>query len=502
MLTTPSLRPYQQQVVREVYNHIRSGLKRILVVAATGSGKTIISAQIVADAASRGRRILFIVHRDMLVSQTYDKFQKFGLECGFIKAGWAENRNALVQIASVQTLPRRQWWYEFAADVIVLDEAHITGFSAVTQKVLEDVYPVAIYLGLTATPWRLSKREAMGDIFDAVVAAPMPHELIDQGFLVKPSYFGVKSPNLDGVKTLGGDYSEPELARVCDHPDLNQQIVLEWQRLAAGRRTIVFAVDVQHSQNLYQAFHDAGISSAHVDGTTPTRLRQKIYGQLARGQILILCSCETLTEGFDCPAVCAVCLCRPTKSKALYFQQVGRGLRLSPETEKQDCVVLDQAGNISKRNFGFIEDLKTINLLRGRDSELEEAPKKECPECSALLYTFQMQCKCGYEFPREMVPFLQALIQLLSEEDRKRLKEYHTLYKQAYRESYAPGWAAVQFKEKYGHWPPKAWTRGAVFGEFPTQANREEFEAYLCFTAERKQRTAEWVEHYMKAQFG
>lgn len=303
---TPVLRPYQRKVVHEVYEQIRNGQKRILVVAATGSGKTVISGQIVADAASRGRRILFIVHREMLVRQTHEKFQKFGLECGFIKAGWAENRDALVQIASIQTLSRRQWWYEFAADIVVLDEAHITGFSAIAQKVQDQVYPQAIYVGLTATPWRLSRKEAMGDIFDSLVIAPMPCELIEQGFLVKPAYFGIEPPDLKGVATVAGEYSEPELAKVCDRPELNQQAVQEWQRLAAGCHTIVFAVGVQHSQNLCKAFQEAGIPAAHVDGTTPTTLRHQIYEQLAQAQILVLCSCQTLTEGFDCPSVSAI----------------------------------------------------------------------------------------------------------------------------------------------------------------------------------------------------
>lgn len=497
---TPILRPYQRQVVREVYNHIRYGVKRILVVAATGSGKTVISAQIVADAASRGRRVLFIVHREMLVTQTHEKFQKFGLECGFIKAGWAENRDALVQIASIQTLARRQWWYEFAADIVVLDEAHITGFSAITQKILEKVYPQAIYVGLTATPWRLSKKEAMGDIFDALVTAPMPYMLIEQGFLVKPSYFGIEPPDLKGVATVGGEYSEPELARVCDRPELNQQAVQEWQRLTAGCRTIVFAVGVQHSQNLCKAFQDSGISAAHVDGTTPTALRNQIYEQLAQAQILVLCSCQTLTEGFDCPSVSAIIMCRPTKSRALYFQQIGRGLRLSPETDKRDCVVLDHAGNVSE--FGFIEDLKEVNLFQGKDSKPKEAPTKICPECGAILYTFQMRCKCGYRFPREIQLSIQALIQLLSEEDRKRLKDYHKLYQRAYQQAYAPGWADSQFKDKYGYWPPRAWARGAVFGDRPRQKDKRDFRRYLHSVAQRKEKPDEWIERYMTLQFG
>ncbi len=108
----PTLRPYQIQVIRGVYNQIRQGIKRILVFAPTGAGKTIISAQIIAHAASRGKRILFVVHRSVLIEQTYRKLTQFGLSTniGFIKAGYPEIRDAPVQIASVQTLAKREWW--------------------------------------------------------------------------------------------------------------------------------------------------------------------------------------------------------------------------------------------------------------------------------------------------------------------------------------------------------------------------------------------------------
>ena len=106
-IQTPILRDYQIEFIRNIYNEIRAGSKRILGVSGTGSGKTVIASKIVADAVKKGRKVLFIVHLDVLVGQTYEKFAAFGIDCGFIKAGCQENRNALVQIASAQTLPRR-----------------------------------------------------------------------------------------------------------------------------------------------------------------------------------------------------------------------------------------------------------------------------------------------------------------------------------------------------------------------------------------------------------
>lgn len=135
--SVPTLRPYQKQVISETYSYIRRGEKRLLLVAPTGSGKTLISSQIVAHAASRGKRVWFVVHRDILIQQTYEKFQQFGIDCGFIKSGWQENREAKVQIASVQTMETRDWWQQVPVDVVLLDECHLVAWTNVVKQMME-----------------------------------------------------------------------------------------------------------------------------------------------------------------------------------------------------------------------------------------------------------------------------------------------------------------------------------------------------------------------------
>lgn len=505
MLSPPNLRSYQHRFINEVYEHIRTGANRILGVAPTGSGKTIIASQITSHAVERGRRVMFLVHRDVLVGQTANKFEAFGLDCGFIKAGWREKRNAKVQIASVQTLPRRDWWREFPAEVVILDEVHLVGWVDIVQKIMSKTYPQAIYLGLTATPWRMSKQEAMGDIFERLVCAPLPHQLIDQGYLVKPSYFSLGEADLEKVGTIAGEYDEGELAIICDRPELIQRAVEDWKRLAAGRRTIAFAVNVNHSRHICEAFRSDGIPADHVDGSTPLKVRQRIYERLANGEIFVLSSCMTLGEGFDCPSVSAILMLRPTKSKALYFQHVGRGLRLSPETDKRDCLVLDLAGNVTR--FGFIENLKEVSLYPGKDSGCDEGSMKTCPivdgGCGAILYSFQMHCpECGYRFPSHKVAFLAGIEQCLSEEDQERFDVYQDKIREAFSSNYAPGWAAMVFKEAYGHWPPDTWAKGAVFGSSPTPENRDRYCQYLSAIAQRKQKPASWVNRYFVMEFG
>jgi len=346
---SPTLRHYQKDSINNIYTQIRAGEKKILLFSPTGSGKTVTATQIIAHAVSRGRRVMMLVHREPLINQTYDKLRNFGIvDCGFIKSGKQENRDSLIQIASVQTLPNRNWWRDFPADLVILDECHITAYASVAQQMMSEIYPQAIYLGLTATPWRLNKHEALGDIFKALVCAPMPYELIEQGYLVKPSYFSITQADLEKVGVVNdGDFDEVELALVFNTGEMIQDAVRHWKRLAYGRRTIAFTVNVAHAQHLYSAFQSAGIPSAYVHGKTPVKTTERIYQQLADAEILVLCSCMKLVEGFDIPSISAVLSCRPTLSKALYHQMMGRGLRLSPETGKTDCVIIDQAGNVT-----------------------------------------------------------------------------------------------------------------------------------------------------------
>jgi superfamily II DNA or RNA helicase len=502
---SPSLRPYQIKTVKDVYACIGAGYRRILCVAPTGSGKTVISAQIVSHAFQRVRKVLFLIHRDALLEQTSNKFKFFNIESGFIKSGHRENRQALIQIASVQTLARRDWWQDFEPDLIVFDECHLTAWSEIARKMMDQFFPEAIYLGLTATPWRLSKTQAMGDIFEALVCAPMPYELIEQGYLVKPCYFGLAQADLDRVGTISGDFDESELAIVCDQPELVQNIVKEWQRIAYGRRTIVFAVNVAHSKHLCESFQSAGISSAHVDGSTPLKERDRIYAQLAAGEILVLCSCQALTEGFDCPSVSAILLCRPTQSRALYMQMIGRGLRLCEEIEKRDCVVLDQSGNVQR--FGFIEDLEEITLEAGESPDSRDAPMKQCPPeregCGAMLYAFQMQCpQCQYEFFHKKIPIITALESHLSPEDQQRRNFYRVRIKEGFSKKYLPSWAVMAYKDQFGHWPPFSWALHCLYGESPGKKNFREYYDHLNTIAERKDKDEEWIQRQMLLEFG
>ena len=335
-LQAPQLRPYQIELINDLYRKLNQGYKKVAIIAGTGAGKTVISGQICAHAEAAGKRLMFLVHLDVLVGQTYDRMKSFGLHCGFIKAGWEEDRDAPIQIASVQTMAKRKWWRTWPADVVFYDEGHTTLFSRVGKSVLYKTHPHAVHLVMTATPERLGK-DQLGEHLDTLVASPVPNELQMMGYLSPMRYYSMPLDgiaNLKDVKTVRGDYEEAGLKHACDRPELITKIVSEWSRLCLNKRTIAFCVDIEHARHVAEAFRGAGIPADTVEGSTPIKERKRMYADLRGETILVLTSCNVISIGFDEPSVEVGLLLRPTQSSALHFQQIGRVMRISPQTGK------------------------------------------------------------------------------------------------------------------------------------------------------------------------
>ena len=498
----PTLRNYQINAISELYQLIRKNYHRILIVAPTGAGKTVIAAHFVYQESKNNKTILFIVHRDVLIKQTLKKFNDFGINCGVITGGYKENRTATVQIASAQTLSRRKIDNWFAPDIVFIDEAHQTAWNKIVQRQLENFESKnTTFIGLTATPWRLSKREAMSDLFDTLIATPTPGELILKGYLAPPIYYSVDGADLKGVRTLSGEFNNSDLGVRCNVPEVVNAIVSEWQRLAKNRLTIAFAVNVAHAVAIATAFNEVGIPAASVDGTMPTKQREVIYFQLQSGQIKVVASCEALGEGFDIPAISCVLLCRPSKSKAKAWQQIGRGLRIAPG--KHDCLILDQARMIKR--FGFVEDLTTFTLGHSDKTSPGEAPTKICPKCSAINRNFDKVCRgCGYQFPTppKLLPTTEFKLLRCTADQVKEYHHYHDLLAEAYHRGLKPVWADKQYQIQYGYWPPYKWMRDAIFGPQPTVVDKVAYRQYLVRLMIADGQAMGWVEHHMRMVFG
>lgn len=409
------LRPYQQEAVDRSRELVSTGVHRFIFSAPTGAGKTRLAREIIDRAAARGSRVTFVAPRKELIEQTSRDLDSAGIDHGVIQAShWRRRPWLPVQIASVATLVRRS---VTPPDIMFLDECHLWLDCA---RKLVALFPDAIVIGLTATPARLDGR-GLGEIYQSIITVSTPRDLITAGFLVPYRVFAPSDPNLVGVRTTAGDYNRKDLTGVMDTPKIVGDVVATWQRLAAGRSTIVFAVSVEASKRLAEAFRDAGVSAEHVDAETSDAQRQSVVQRLGDGRLTVACNVELFTYGLDVPRVSCISMARPTKSLALYLQMTGRGLRPAPG--KTELTLLDHAGNTLRH--GFPDEPRTWTLSGVSKRNGQKVPGlRTCTQCFAISPAGSPVCGvCGITFPwqsREVKRIAGELVEHSPPADRWR----------------------------------------------------------------------------------
>jgi len=416
-----TLRPYQTQAILETRDALRSH-RRVLVVAPTGAGKTTIAAEIIRLTVGRGGRVWFLAHRKELIDQASARLDQFRIPHGIIMADhWRDRPHLPVQVASVQTLVNRSM--DHRPTLVIIDEAHRA--TAASYRKVIDIAGTPHVIGLTATPIR-SDGKGLASSFDAMVQCPSIRTLINEGYLVPDRAFAGKRVDLAGVAIAGSDYDASQLSDAMNKPHLVGDVVTEWKRLASGRLTMVFAAGVKHSRTIVNAFRAAGVAAAHLDGETPKAEREDILKRLADGRLTVVSNAMVLTEGVDVPVVSCIVLARPTKSKGLYLQMAGRGLRTAPG--KTDCLILDH-GNCTMEHGLVRRDQNwqlTEDAERKRSKQVSHAETfKVCPDCGEVAELDAETCRCGYRFSvRAKRKELKVYNGVLEEVTEKRVREY------------------------------------------------------------------------------
>lgn len=446
------LRDYQRIAIDCLYTHLRTHSDNPAVVIPTGAGKTIVMAEMIRDALTQwpGTRIAVVAHVKELVEQNADKLRRYWPEAplGIYAAGLRRrDRFAPVIFASIQSV------YDKAAqlgrfDLILVDEAHripVRG-EGMYRRFIADCQatnPDLRVVGLTATPYRLGTGPVTGPEYtlNAIAYEAGAGALIKQGYLCKlVSKGGAARADLSGVHIRGGEYVAGELEAAVNRTDLVSAAVDEMLTYCAQRRAwIVFCTSVAHAQAVSRALAERGVEAPVIEGNTPLPEREAAIARFQRGELRALCNVNVLSEGFDAPHVDAVILLRPTKSAGLYYQQVGRGLRLHPS--KQDCLVLDFAGNILEH--GPIDAIRVERpRKRGEKAKVVTAPTKQCPQCAEIILASLTRCPaCEHEFPRTFAKHDRTASNapILSDEERARLVNVHPVTAVTYHRHDKPG---------------------------------------------------------------
>lgn len=358
----PTLRPYQTASIDAVLARFSAGDRATLLVLPTGCGKTVVFAQLARITTMRGRRVLVLAHRTELLVQAREKLHAIGCDAA-IEQGPARAGRAEVVVASVQTLrgPRLQSWAPTAFDLIVIDEAHHA--TASTYRAIVDHFASARVLGVTATPDR-ADGQGLGPIFESIAYNYALPDAIRDGFLAPIRARRIKlDVDLDKVKTRAGDLDQQGLSSAMTDPYVLEATSRALVEEVGDRPTVLFSVDVAHAHLLAEACNQLKPGCARaVSGESTAEERAAAAADLASGKVQIVANAALWTEGFDCPVIAAVAIARPTKSRGLFTQMVGRGTRLSPATGKTDCLVLDFAGLTSRHRL-----VSSVDVLAGVD---------------------------------------------------------------------------------------------------------------------------------------
>ena len=446
------LRPYQAELFSSIHDAVRSGIKRPLVVAPTGSGKTVMFCYTVGRTAKAGKRAVILVHRQELLEQTSKTLSNFGIEHGLIAAGCKPDPFASVQVAMVATLKNRMKAIE-SPDLIVVDEAH-HGMAGSYMAIFTH-FADAHIIGFTATPERLDGK-GLGDVFDKIIYGPSVQWLMDNGHLAPAKYYAPPSDlDVSNVKKSRGDFVRSELADAMGKSSIMGDCVRHYKRLSHGKPAVAFCINIQHAHDTADAFNGAGIPAGVIDGKMTKEDRRAIVKSLADGSIMVLTSCEIINEGFDLPVVTTAILLRKTQSLGLHLQQIGRVLR--PHPGKTHSVVIDHVTNLQKH--GVAEQDRDWSLEGRTKAERKESPGDKFTQCEECYCMFEGgECpECGWTKPApvinrdvvdmDLVEFKQQSPIEKREEDRAA-KSYKDLVAIGKRRGYKHGWAYHQAKER------------------------------------------------------
>lgn len=430
-------RPYQVEGIESVFEQWKDN-QSTLIVCPTGCGKTTTFTEIARRRIQESGRVLILVHREELLNQAKDRMMnQAGIHCdvemGKQRAAQGLFNKSPVVVATVQSMyagngghGRMAHFKPMEFGTLITDEAHHYVSPAYT-KVLDYFKnnPKLKILGVTATPDRADE-EALGQLFESVAHDYEILDAIHDGWLVPVDQKMVEVEGLDfsGMRTQLGDLNSRDLAEVMEREEVLQGVASSSIEIIGNKRTIAFTSSVAHAEMLSNIFnrHRMGMSE-WICGKTPRDVRAQKLSQFKSGEIQVMVNCGVLTEGFDCPEVECIIQARPTKSRSLYAQIIGRSLRPLPglvdpielaefrrlaieQSAKPSALIIDFVGNAGRHKL-----MSSADILGGNVSD--KAIERAVEKARATGLTVRMN---------ELLDEEQSLIKK-EEADRKRQEE-------------------------------------------------------------------------------
>jgi superfamily II DNA or RNA helicase len=376
------LRDYQKECVDTILAQFKT-LNSQIVQLPTGAGKTVILWHVIK---AMQKKALIVAPTRELTEQLEETGRSVVKSCDIYlkkKSYWPhDKKNLIMTVQSATFAQKGERISNFNAELLIIDEAHRSRSKGLENLIQYHLDKGAKVLGLTATPERLDGKSLL-DIYEELTFQVNLMELIHKGHLVDLECYKVKTrQKIDEIKYSMGDIA-PNILRKLDVDARNEIILDIYLNRCPGKKTLVFCLNVEHAEKMADQFLNHGIKAAAIHGGMGKTWRKTILKLYRQGEIQVLCNCQLLTEGFDEPSIESLILSRPTKSKTLYCQMVGRGVR--PYAQKEKCLLFDLSDEIhdvcnfnvlgglpNGENFEFKEGEKLTEAFERKKLSIEE----------------------------------------------------------------------------------------------------------------------------------
>lgn len=404
------LRDYQLKAINDIKQHEKN-----LVFLATGAGKSVIFKQFVLDCVEQKKRVMFIVSGNSILEQAVRKhfaeiLSPFEISLMQGQKIWSPTT---LLCCSIQTLSRREKDFDFLLneyDAFVIDEAH-NCTSDSYKKFINKIENKTI-LGLTATPYLIGNKGH--DYWDNIIKTINIRQLIEQKYLVFPKCFSAQTKMDTNVQTQNGDYNQKQLWDKNDSSVVYGSIIDEYKKHGNNQKAICFAINIAHSEKIALEFLKQGIKAVHADANTPMEDRLQILKDFEFGDIQVLCNVNIFSTGIDIPNAVVGIMARPTKSRVLWIQQVGRLLRTHPS--KQFAIILDHGNNIEVNGHPLTDFAPELTSMDKKTNDEKKEPTYECKSCYYIFSEKTDECPmCGAKN--------EAKIRKIKEQKEAELKE-------------------------------------------------------------------------------
>jgi DNA repair protein RadD len=465
----------QRMAIAQIDKARQRGIYRIMVQGATGWGKTAyLAAYLVLREVLKGNRVLFVVPRRLLVDETVEAFEKLlqlqPEQIGVIQANHPRtNEHAPIQVATIQTLTRREGGPQFSIDdpqfdLVIIDEAH-TWYPTFYPRWFQDPQWEKIpIIGLSATPWT----SGLGRFYEELIPAATAKQGIDEKWLCDYDHYAPSNPDFSMVRRNPrsrwgrNEYREGDVVKVMSDPAILADVLDAWWQRGQGLATVCFAVNRAHGKQLTRQFREAGIRAEYMDGDTPSLEREQIKKDFHSGEVEIVVNVEVLVMGIDWNIECII-LAMGTESPMRYVQMIGRGLRTAPGNKHKKLVINDHGAN--QQRLGLVQEIHYKTLDQGWPPA-EQAPHQmighRCPCCSFVFPVSATEAetnifvcpKCGFEDKPMVITIDDTLVRvgrLTLAQERRQF--YLDLVCIQHRNGFHFGFVGSKFRERYGVYP-------------------------------------------------